>query len=185
MSKAILITGGTGKQGGAVIEALKASGQLSEFKLLVLTRNAQSATATKLAEHQNIKLIQGDLNNVPAIFEEAAKVVPEPVWGVFSVQTYPIRGKDADPSNEVKQGKDLIDAAVANKVQFFVYASVDRGGDKSPQTPTPIAHFATKLEIEKHLIETSGAMNWTILRPVTFMDVSVLLVSVECGKGQN
>jgi uncharacterized protein YbjT (DUF2867 family) len=172
MSKVILVTGATGKQGGAVIDALKASDHLSGYTILALTRNINSPSAKKLAEYDNIKLVAGDLNNVPAIFVEAAKVVSDPIWGIFSVQAYPLRGKGSDPAIEVKQGKDLIDTAVTNGVSFFVYASVDRGGDNSSQNKTPIPHFATKLEIEKHLLENAKTMKWTILRPVTFMDVS-------------
>ena len=61
---------------------------------------------------------------------------------------------------------------MANNVQFFVYASVDRGGSQSEGTPTPVAQFSSKNDIERHLTEKSGAMNWVILRPTTFMEVS-------------
>jgi uncharacterized protein YbjT (DUF2867 family) len=85
MSKPILITGATGKQGGAVINALLASPQAKDFTILAVTRNAESASAKKLVD-RGVKIVKGDLNDVEAIFKEAAKVVEEPVWGVFSVQ---------------------------------------------------------------------------------------------------
>jgi nucleoside-diphosphate-sugar epimerase len=77
---------------------------------------------------------------------------------------------------EETQGKALVDAALANKVKHFVYTSVDRNGDRSIDNPTPVPHFISKHNIEKHLIsQTSSAsavaaMRWTILRPVAFMD---------------
>lgn len=80
-------------------------------------------------------------------------------------------GKEAT-INEEKQGKALVDAALKNGVQHFVYASVDRGGERSLDNETDIPHFASKHRIEKHLIaaaEGSG-MSWTILRPVVFME---------------
>lgn len=75
----------------------------------------------------------------------------------------------------MKQGKSFIDAAVAKGVQFFVYASVDRGGTDSSATPTPVVQFASKHEIEQHLMAKAGeSMKWVILRPVTFMEVITL-----------
>jgi uncharacterized protein YbjT (DUF2867 family) len=85
MSKPILITGATGKQGGAVIDALLASSSATDFTVLAVTRNAESASAKKLVE-RGVKIVKGDLNDVEAIFKEAATVVKEPIWGVFSVQ---------------------------------------------------------------------------------------------------
>jgi hypothetical protein len=56
-------------------------------------------------------------------------------------------------------------------VKFFLYASVDRGGDESMGTATPVAQFSSKNDIERHLIDKSGVMKWVILRPTTFMEV--------------
>lgn len=71
MSRALLITGATGKQGGAVINALLAQ-QPSDFLLLAATQNAQSASAKRLAAKSNkIKLVQGDLDATPALFTSA------------------------------------------------------------------------------------------------------------------
>jgi hypothetical protein len=75
--------------------------------------------------------------------------------------------------SEEAQGKALVDGALAADVKFFVYSSVDRGGDdKSYETPTEIPHFISKHNIEHHLVEKAGdKMKWTILRPVCFTDV--------------
>ena len=53
-----------------------------------------------------------------------------------------------------------------------MYSSVDRGGEKSDRNPTPVPHFRFKHEIEKHLIEKAKGtdMQWTILRPVAFLE---------------
>jgi uncharacterized protein YbjT (DUF2867 family) len=65
-----------------------------------------------------------------------------------------------------------VDASLANGIQYFVYASVDRHGSRSATNPTPVWHFASKHEIEQYLTkQTAGkAMRWAILRPVAFMD---------------
>lgn len=72
---------------------------------------------------------------------------------------------------EVRQGNALIDAALENKVEMFVYSSVDRGGEASFDNPTDIPHFRTKHQIEHHLVDSTKGTNmaYTILRPVAFM----------------
>lgn len=84
--------------------------------------------------------------------------------------------KALSPKYEETQGKALIDAAIANSVDYFVYSSVDRGGEaKSPTNPTPVPHFRSKHNIERHLLAHTSdnkmrEMRWTILRPVAFME---------------
>jgi uncharacterized protein YbjT (DUF2867 family) len=85
MSKVLLVTGATGKQGGAVINSILSSSQAKSFNILGVTRNAESGSAKKLVE-RGVKIVQGDLNDVPAIFEKAKKVTSDPIFGVFSVQ---------------------------------------------------------------------------------------------------
>ncbi|TID14640.1 nucleoside-diphosphate-sugar epimerase family protein [Venturia nashicola] len=167
MSRNILVTGATGRQGGSLIKTLLASPEASSFQIFALSRNQRSPAAMKLKE-QGVTTIQGDLNDVPAIFENA-ELSKQPLWGVFSVQNPGIRTSGA--VEEVKQGKSLVDAAVGKDVQLFVYASVDRGGTDSSITPTPVAQFASKHVIEQYLMAKAGqSMKWVILRPVTFME---------------
>lgn len=73
---------------------------------------------------------------------------------------------------EERQGKDLVDAALKNNVKHFVYSSVERGGEASFDSPTPIPHFISKHHIEHHLVEKAegSEMTWTILRPVAFLE---------------
>ncbi|MCJ1411777.1 hypothetical protein MMC19_005869 [Ptychographa xylographoides] len=164
-TKTILITGATGKQGGAVIEALLAAKYSEPIHLVAVTRSSSSAGARALASKSNVTILEGDLDNSNAIFRQLG-----PVWGVFSVQI-----DSPGTNNEEKQGMALIDAAIAYNVQHFVYTSGDRGGPyRSPVDPTSIKSFIAKFNIEKHL-ETRAAqsqqgMTYTILRPVTFFE---------------
>lgn len=79
------------------------------------------------------------------------------------------------PKYEETQGKALVDAAVTHEVEFFVYSSVDRGGEQRSFTnPTNVSHFTTKHHIEQHLLAACSSkgstMKWVILRPVAFME---------------
>ena len=77
---------------------------------------------------------------------------------------------------EEEQGKALVDAALDAGVERFVFTGVDRG---AKQEATDVPHFRTKHNIEEHLKTVTAAqrqekggklMDWTILRPVFFMD---------------
>ncbi|KFY93897.1 hypothetical protein V500_03488 [Pseudogymnoascus sp. VKM F-4518 (FW-2643)] len=161
-AKTVLVIGATGKQGGAVIENILASSQTPSFKIIAVTRDANSRKAQKLAAHPNVSVIEGDLANVDDIFNKAGSV-----WGVYSVQI--------NSDVEEQQGKAIVDAAVMHGAQHFVYSSGDRGGpERSPHNPTYVKNFAAKYAIEKHLqqrVEKSPQqMTYTILRPVTFFE---------------
>jgi len=159
--KTLLITGATGKQGRALIDTLLSSPNPTTFNILALTRKASSSSALSLCKlATNIQIVEGNLSDSRAIFASARNLTTEPVWGVFGVTT-PMGGK------EEEQGKFLIDAAVEAGVQKFVFTGVERGGEQATEVP----HFITKHNIEAHLKREAGdKMEWTILRPVFFMD---------------
>ncbi|GAB7346408.1 hypothetical protein MBLNU457_5107t1 [Dothideomycetes sp. NU457] len=168
--KGVLVTGATGKQGGGVIDSLLSSpAGSSEFTILAVTRSPDSKSAQALAKRNNVKIVHGDLNDVPGIFSTAKTIHPN-IWGVFSVQI-PM-GQGQSPETEEQQGKALIDEAIKYGIKKFVYSSADRGGDDSINNPTHVPHFISKHNIEKHLIEKAKGteMNYTILRPVAFME---------------
>ncbi|EHK23610.1 uncharacterized protein TRIVIDRAFT_37058 [Trichoderma virens Gv29-8] len=170
MSRSLLITGATGKQGGAAIRSLVSRN--ADFRLLAVTRDKTSRSAQKLASlSPKVTLLQGDLNDTDAIFAHARDLSNSTPWGVFSVQAPKMGGKGA--ADEQAQGISLIDSALKAGVKHFVYSSVDRHGDKSINNPTDIPHFISKHNIEHHLInstKSNDAMSWTILRPVAFME---------------
>ncbi|EOA83980.1 hypothetical protein ACJQWK_00638 [Exserohilum turcicum] len=178
-TKAILVTGATGKQGGAVLDQLASYPSNSQFTLLAVTRDVNSGSAKKIVErHPQVKLVQGNLDDPQALFASAKAALKEAeqeekIWGVYSVQVS--LGKNVTHESEVIQGNALIDASIEHGVMHFVYSSVDRGGnERSFENKTPIPHFQSKYEIEQHLLEKAGKngenMGWTILRPVAFMD---------------
>jgi len=75
-NRTILITGVTGKQGGAVAKALQGTG----FHLRGLTRTPDSQRAAALARN-GIDIVKGDLDD-----EATLRPALIGAWGVFSVQ---------------------------------------------------------------------------------------------------
>jgi uncharacterized protein YbjT (DUF2867 family) len=178
-TKAILVCGATGKQGGSVLKHLAIHPDSSQYTLLAVTRDTKSKSAQRITEtYPAVKLVQGNLDNVPEMFAAAKAALKETgkqekIWGVYSVQIS--MGPGTSVEGEIKQGSDLIDESIKEGVTHFVYSSVDRGGNqRSFENTTPIPHFQTKFKIEQHLLEKAGKngenMGWTILRPVAFMD---------------
>ena len=170
--KSLLVLGATGKQGKKVIETILASDSKADFTILALTRNPDSTSARALAAKSTIiKLVKGNLDDAPDVFRAALEASGgAPIWGVFSVQQAIHDG--ATQESETRQGKAVVDQAIAHDVKVFVYASVDRGGDNSESDPTYVPHFISKHNIEKHLKDRAAEANmqYTILRPVAFMD---------------
>ncbi|KAI9667966.1 MAG: hypothetical protein M1821_000786 [Bathelium mastoideum] len=165
----VLVTGSTGKQGAAVINALLSSNTTFPIQILALTRNVDSTQAKVLAaKSDSVTLVKGDLSDCDAVFAQR----DGPIHTVFSVQVN-VFGSPQKTQEEVVLAKSLIDAAIANKVQHIVQASGDRGGaERSEWDETPVPHFATKFQIEQYLKEKAEAadISWTVLRPVSFME---------------
>jgi len=145
----IVVTGATGKQGGAVARSLLDRG----FRIRAFTRNPQKPEAQALAA-RGAEVVQGDMEEDRSAMERAL----EGAYGVFSVQNYWETGYDG----EVQQGKTVADAAKAAGVEHFVYSSVG-----SAHRQTGLSHFESKWEVENHVRELD--LRYTILRPVFFM----------------
>ena len=168
----VLVTGSTGLQGGAVINALLASPYPPN--ILALTRSLTSAKATALTAKSpsHIRLVQGDLDHPATLAEIITYHKPTTV---FSVQTNSF-GSTAKHLIEETQAKALIDAAFApsSSITHFVQSTNDRGGPtRSDADATHVPHFRTKYNIEKYLIaacQRKQSVTYTILRPVTFFE---------------
>jgi uncharacterized protein YbjT (DUF2867 family) len=157
--KTILITGATGRQGGAAIRHLLPKG----WKLRALTRNPNGYTAKQLSG-QGVEIVQGDLEDSASLERVAGGV-----YGIFSVQDYWVAGF----RREVQQGKNLAEIAKKTGVAHFVYSSVG-GAERN----TGIAPWESKWEIEKHIRQLG--LPATIFRPTGFMEIYHML-ELEAG----
>jgi len=149
--KVILITGATGKQGGATLRHLATRGG---FQLRALTRKPDSEGAKAAAAH-GAEIVSGDLDDAASL-----RRAMQGAWGVFSVQNTWEGGveKEEDP------GKRLAVLAREESVQHFVYTSVG-----SAHKHTGIPHFENKFRVEQKVKEL-GFPSHVILRPVFFME---------------
>lgn len=146
----ILVTGATGKQGGAAATQLLARGH----KVRAMTRKPEGEAATALAG-RGAELVQGDLDD-PVSLERAL----QGVWGVFAVQNT----WEAGVEKEEVQGKRIAELAKRIGVEHFVYSSVG-----SAHRRTGIPHFENKWRVEE-TVRKLGFPSYVILRPVFFME---------------
>ena len=149
MEQVFLVTGATGRQGGAVARRLLKRGH----RVRALTRDPNKPAARALAE-MGAEVVEGDLDDRPSV-EKALKGA----HGVFAVQNF----WEAGYEREISQGMTLADAAKAQSVKHFVYSSVG-----SSYRETGIAAFDGKWEIEEHI--RGIALPYTILRPTSLME---------------
>jgi uncharacterized protein YbjT (DUF2867 family) len=148
--RTVLVTGATGRQGGAVARRLLRDGA---FRVRGLTRNPHKPAARTLAAG-GAEIVAGDFDDRASLERPL-----DGAYAVFSMQNY----WEAGFRREIDQGTRLADAARAAGVEHFIYSSVG-----SAHRETGLAHFESKWQIEQHV--RSVGLPWTILRPVFFMD---------------
>jgi uncharacterized protein YbjT (DUF2867 family) len=157
--KTVLVTGATGRQGGAVIRHLLPQG----WKLRALVFKADESMVRRLTD-QGIDVVRGNLEE-PASLERAVRGA----YGVYSVQDYWAVGA----KREVQQGKNIADAARKNGVEHFVYSSVG-GAERN----SGIDHWESKWEIENYIRQLG--LPATMIRPAAFME-NYYIDQVEIG----
>ncbi|MDG1987747.1 MAG: NmrA/HSCARG family protein [Halieaceae bacterium] len=147
--KLVLVTGVTGRQGGAVARALMENG----VRVRGMTRNPSSDRAAAMAS-LGVQLIQGDFDDSTSL-----DTAMNSVSGVFLVTNF----WEHDYDGEVRHGRNVVDAANRADVAHLVFTSVANADQQ-----TGIPHFDSKYEIERYIHE--AGVPYTILRPVSFME---------------
>jgi uncharacterized protein YbjT (DUF2867 family) len=144
----VVVTGSTGKQGGAVARGLLERGH----KVRAVTRDPNSAQAKSLAS-AGATLVAARLDDSAAL--------PKALDGATSLfaMTTPFGG---GTEVETRQGIIAADAAKAAGVHL-VFTSVN-----SANRETGVPHFDSKYEVEKHIAKIG--VRATILAPAFFMD---------------
>ena len=145
---AVVVTGGTGKQGGAVVKSLLERGH----EVRAVTRSTESTKARELA-NASVTLVRASLEDTAALTKAL-----EGATSLFAMTT-PFEG---GTQAETRQGISAADAAKAAGVHL-VFTSV---GSANRQTGVP--HFDSKYEVEEHIAKIG--VRATVLAPVYFME---------------
>jgi uncharacterized protein YbjT (DUF2867 family) len=153
----ILVTGATGRQGGAVAARLLDDG----WRVRALTRSPSSPKALALKE-SGAEVVHGDLDD-----RDSLDRALDGTWGVFSVHAGAYEGGPYghDLEHESRTAATLGAAAKDAGVTHLVHSS-SVGVDRSIESEMDM--LQRKAEAER-AIRGSG-VPWTILRPSAFME---------------
>ncbi|MCG5443883.1 NmrA family NAD(P)-binding protein [Micromonospora sp. NIE79] len=165
-SAPVLVTGATGRQGGATARALLASG--APVRALVRDPATDRARAV---EALGAELVTGDLDDRDSLVRAA-----HGARAVFSVQMPAMTDNGIDFDGELAQAVNLIAAALTAEVPQFVHTSVSGAGQ---HTGTPgwtegrwaamEPYYTAKAGIQDRVRE-AGFPYWTLIKPGFFMD---------------
>jgi uncharacterized protein YbjT (DUF2867 family) len=133
--KIILVTGATGAQGGSVARHLLQEGK---FAVRCLTRNPDSPRAVAL-QTAGAEVVRGDFDDFTSL-----SLAMSGVYGVFGVTNFWEHFE-----HEYQQGKNLILAVVANKVDYFIYSSLPPAA-KISKGRFKLPHFDIKADLEDY-----------------------------------
>ncbi|MFC3455628.1 NmrA family NAD(P)-binding protein [Amycolatopsis speibonae] len=163
-SAPVLVTGATGRQGGATARALLAAG----VPVRALVRDPAKA---KAVEALGAELVVGDLHDLDSVTRAA-----KGARAVFSVQMPGMSAEGFDFAGEVAQGVNLIEGAKAAGVPQFVHTSVSGAGQHVEAPGWAEGRWASmeptlgaKASIQDRLRE-AGFPRWTLLKPGFFME---------------
>jgi uncharacterized protein YbjT (DUF2867 family) len=156
----VVVTGSTGKQGGAVARGLLERGH----EVRAITRDTNSSQAKSLA-NAGATLVAASLEDTAAI-----RKALEGATSLFAMTTPFGGGTEA----ETRQGIAAADAAKAAGVHL-VFTSVN-----SANRQTGVPHFDSKYEVEKHIAKVG--VRATILAPAFFME-NLYFGKEQLGKG--
>lgn len=155
--KTIVVCGATGTQGNSVLKSLMPHS--SGWRIVALSRNKNSPKSRCL-QQKGIEVREADLEDRDSLMQAFRGA-----YGVFGVtQPWSADNRKCFPEKEVKQGKNIVDACITNRVSHLIYSSVLNFESK----PIRIPHVDSKLEIEGYL--KSKTPGYTILRFPQFMD---------------
>lgn len=163
MSKLITVFGATGKQGGAVVNAILADAELSkEFKVRAVTRSPSKPVAQELAKKgvevvsvcyniyynpalplANSHSTQGDMDSTSSV-ESAV----EGAHTVFSVTNF---WESVSAETEYAQGKAVADASKKAGVAHLIFSSLINVSEATAGRLTKMKHFDTKADVERYI----------------------------------
>jgi uncharacterized protein YbjT (DUF2867 family) len=145
---AVVVTGATGQQGGAVVKSLLERGH----EVRAVTRGTDLAKTRELA-NAGVTVVRASLEDTAALTKAL-----EGATSLFAMTTPFGEGTQA----ETRQGVSAANAAKAAGVHL-VFTSVG-----SANRRTGIPHFDSKGEVEEHIAKIG--VHATILAPVYFME---------------
>jgi uncharacterized protein YbjT (DUF2867 family) len=160
----ILVAGGTGRLGGALVALLVGRG----IRVRVMSREPSRARS-RFGEE--VELVEGDVRVAPSLPAALAGVDT-----VISAITGFGPGGDGPRQVDLEGNRNLIAAAEAAGVKHFVLVSIHGAAAEHP-----LELYRAKYLAEDRLRESN--LDWTIIRPTVFMELWAGIVGDPLIKG--
>ncbi|GAB3447281.1 NmrA family NAD(P)-binding protein [Actinophytocola sediminis] len=164
-SAPVLVTGATGRQGGATARALLAAG----VPVRALVRDPATDRARAVAA-LGAELVVGDLHDRDSVSRAA-----DGARAVFSVQMPAMTEDGFDFAGEIAQGVNLVEGAKAAGVPQFVHTSVTGAGQHATEPGWVEDGWAARMpsldakSAIQDRVRAAGFPRWTLLKPGFFM----------------
>jgi uncharacterized protein YbjT (DUF2867 family) len=166
----ITVVGGTGAQGGGVVNALLASGQ---FAVRVVSRNPASKSAETL-EERGVRVVKGDLlepSSLRAAFEGA--------HGAFLVTNF---WDPAQMPKETEIGNAAVKEARAAGVQHFIWSTLP-DAEKLTRGRLRLPHFTGKARVDAAVEAANFPRHTFVQAPFYFQNFLGLLAPQPLPNG--
>ncbi|MFE2578872.1 NmrA family NAD(P)-binding protein [Streptomyces sp. NPDC059378] len=158
----VLVTGATGMQGGAAVQALLRVGH----PVTAFVRNPSSAPAQALTR-QGVALATGTMDDLASL--EAASAGHDTV---FSMQ--PVGIDPTGPGAEQRQARNIATAAKRAGITQIIHTSVSATGWRSQHPGYEMSDlekaYWDEKEAAEDAIRQSGLDRWTIFKPAFYME---------------
>ena len=171
MSKQVIaVVGGTGAQGGGVVDALLATGN---FTVRVASRNPDSDSAKALAR-RGATVVKADLL-------DAASLRPffEGAYGAFLVTNF---WDPAQMQNETDVGATAVKAARAAGVQHFVWSTLPNSEELSGGA-LKVVHFTGKARVDAVVAAAGFARHTFVEAPMYFQNFLAMMAPQPLPNG--
>ncbi|KAG7404028.1 NmrA-like family domain-containing protein 1 [Fusarium oxysporum f. sp. rapae] len=165
--KTVLVIGGTGAQGAAVVKALSDD---SAYEIRVLTRSATSPAAAELAALPDVTIMEGNP------YEETTL---QHAFDAVDLAWVNTNGFAIGEKNEIYWGIRMYEIARSRGVAHFQWASlpyVSKLGDFDPKYRT--GHMDGKGKVADYIsAQPTSPMKWTILTSCMYMETLTELLA--------
>lgn len=166
--KIVTVIGGTGAQGGGVVDALLAAGQ---FAVRVPTRNPESEAARKLAA-RGVEVVKGDMLE-PSTLRPAF----EGAYGAFVVSSF---WDPTQSARETEVASGTVKAAKAAGVQHLIWSTLTNV-EALTKGQRHVVHFTGKALVDDVVREAGFARYAFVMAPFYYQNLTTMMAPQPLG----
>lgn len=143
MNKVLVVFGATGQQGGSVVDhVINDRGLLKQYTIRAICRDTSSEGAQQLAK-KGVEVVAANPDDVTTL--QPALTGAHTVFAMTFPDFMDVK------NSEVRQGRAIVDAAVAQNVQYFIFSTLPWVSKISGGKYMKVEGFDAKAEVEEYI----------------------------------